>query len=219
MEKKVGKKSLEELGIDDDFQMRIASKLKPEDKQSKRTTFRLTRESSDNLKSWARETGTTIKEQFELLANLYEFLKEEVKKTNEGDTFDFKKGTGSLDLSVRKTYVISKKTFKLINEESKRLRVSRDIFIEKLIRIFQIFQEFNANRLKESKEKHSEAYAILKGFSEKVDQIEKDLRKLLSSDDPILIRFEIVEVIMTNLLSDIEEELGGGKPVDPGEWA
>ena len=189
MENNTKSKSLEEMGIDKNLQMHVASKVKAEDKQSKRTTFRLTRESSDNLKIWAKETGTTIKEQFELLASLYELLKGEAKKSDKGDSFDFKKGMDNLDLSVRKTYVISKKTFKLIKEESNRLRVPRDIFIEKLIRVFQVFQELNAKSLQESKEKHSEAYGILKSFSQKLDQTKKDLQGLLSSEDPILLRF------------------------------
>ena len=36
----------------------------------------MTRENSNKLKKWARETGTTIKEQFELLLIVYEDLKE-----------------------------------------------------------------------------------------------------------------------------------------------
>ena len=197
-------------GIDKDSRMRnIASRLNPEEKQSKRTTFKLTRKSSYKLKKWARDGGTTIKEQFELLSNLYEVLKEEET------ILDFEKGVDSLNLSVRKTYVISKKAFNFIDKESKRRRVSRDIFVEKLIRMFGFLKRLKAKTLEESRGKHPEAYEILKNFSHRSDNTEGSLQEILSLDDPVYRRFHMIETLILTLLSDIEEELSGGRPVEP----
>ena len=215
MENQVESKPFEVLGIDDDAQMRIVSELKPEDQQSKRTTFRLTKESSDNLKSWAREAGTTIKEQFELLVKLYELLKKENKDSDKDDMFDFENRKDNLDLSDRKTYVISKRSFDLINKESKEIQVSRDIFVEKLIRIYMALRGVKAKKLVESKENHPKALKIIEQFVQHVNTTENYLKEVLVDDDPVLYRFGFVEVIALNLISAIKSELESGSPIDP----
>lgn len=218
MENSLENNRLEGIGIDNASQMNIVSRLRPEDRRSKRTTFKLTKESSKNLKNWAQEDGIKIKDQFEILSNLYEVLTEMETGSPGQVMIDFLKGTEELKLSVRKTYVVSEGSLDLIKKESRKRRVSRDIFLETLIRSYMALRSLKSKNLMESKENHPKAYEIIKSFSRHADQTEGNLQGILAANDPILERFGIVQVILMNLLSDIEEELEGGRQVQSEPW-
>jgi hypothetical protein len=129
--------------------------------------------------------------------------------------FEFENRKDNLDLSDRKTYVISKRSFDLINKESKEIQVSRDIFVEKLIRIYMALRGVKAKKLVESKENHPKALKIIEQFVQHVNSTENYLKEVLVDDDPVLYRFGFVEVIASNLISAIKSELESGSPIDP----
>lgn len=177
------------------------------DKQSVRTTFKLS-ESSNNAIDWLIKTNNLKpKEVFDLMfsnENLVDFAIEAARK----------KGKSSSTKQTRKTFVISKRVLRLLNRHSKKHKLSRDLIVESLILVFKTLLEKHAE---EEKQEEEEALPIILDFWTKAESVEKQLKDLLEDDNPILDRFGLVIVEIMNLVSAIESKLSNNISVDPDD--
>lgn len=185
------------------------SKTSLSEKQSVRTTFKLS-ESSNNAIDWLIKTNNLKpKEVFDLMCsneNLVDFAIEAVKKN----------GTSSSTKQTRKTFVISKQVLRLLNRYSEKHKLSRDLIVENLILLFKALLEKHAE---EEKQREEKALTIISDFWSKAESVEKQLKDLLDDDSPILDRFGYVIVLLMNLSSAIESKLSGGVPIDPDDMS
>ncbi len=185
------------------------SKTSLSEKQSVRTTFKLS-ESSNNAIDWLIKTNNLKpKEVFDLMCsneNLVDFAIEAAKKN----------GKSSSTKQTRKTFVISKRVLRLLNRYSEKNKLSRDLIVEYLILLFKALLEKHAE---EEKQQEQKALTIISDFWSKAESIEKELKDLLDDDSPILDRFGYVIVLLMNLVGAIESKLSDGTPIDPDDMS
>jgi hypothetical protein len=185
------------------------SKTSLSEKQSVRTTFKLS-ENSNNAIDWLIKTNNLKpKEVFDLMCsneNLVDFAIEAAQKN----------GKSNSTKQTRKTFVISKQVLRLLNRYSKKHKLSRDLIVENLILLFKALLEKHAE---EEKQREEKALTIISDFCSKAESVEKQLKDLLDDDSPILDRFGYVIVLLMNLVSAIESKLSDGVSIDPDDMS
>ena len=185
------------------------------DRQSVRTTFNMSEKANDALNWLAKNYHITFKE---VIDSLCLELSSEPKENHFLDIVAEvakKIDSKSLGKSTRKTQVISKKSLCILKDLSKKHSIQRDLLIELSILLFKAQIEEN---IEKKREKHKEAGNRFSKFLAKAEAFEKELKKLLGDDDPIIMRFGIAMQIIYNLSYAIEDELKDGTPIDPDEW-
>ena len=178
------------------------------DKQSVRTTFKLSNECVDVLNQILEKNNLKPKELFEHIF-LGEFFGEIIDSIS-------KKGMDK-NLSVqriRKTFVLSKGALRTFNKRSKKLEISRDLLVERLILITKAFLDKIAENEKKEDEK---SLSIMSDFMEKVYETEDKLRSLHREDNPILERFSFGVVVMECLKGAIKSKVESGVPISPDD--
>lgn len=179
------------------------------DKQSVRTTFKLS-DSSNNAIDWLIKTNNLKpKEIFDLMCFNESFVDVAIKNAKENPEVISTKQT-------RKTFVISRGVLRLLNRYSKEHELSRDVIVENLISLFKMLLEMQAEA---EKPKEEEAHKIISDFWEKAESLEDQLKALLGDDSPILDRFGYVIVLLMNLVMAIESKLSDGTPIDPDDMS
>lgn len=125
-------------------------------------------------------------------------------------TFDSDKKN---DAKIKKTYVVYKSTLKKIDVIAKEYKVSRDLLIEKMSQAFLATVE---SELFKQREEYRDIYdEILIPLETRIHGVEKELANKLGKDDPIVMRFSVVAIVMEKLISDIKDNLEHGEPIDP----
>ncbi|MBD3377597.1 hypothetical protein GF406_21390 [candidate division KSB1 bacterium] len=185
------------------------SKISLSEKQSVRTTFKLT-EDCINAVDWLLKTNNLkVKELFDFLCsnnNLVNLAAEAVKKEDKNISSKY----------IRKTFVISKRVLRLLNKKSEEYRISRDLVVEKLV---LLFKELLEKHTKEEKQKEEKAFSIISDFWARAEEIETNLKDLLDDDNPILDRFGVITIIIMNLVNAIESKLNDDVPIDPDDYS
>jgi hypothetical protein len=183
------------------------------DKRSVRTTFKLSEHTIEGLKELAEEYGVTFKEIFEticsnnlepLFGDFPNDLKEKIKKTDQEE------------LTVRKTFVISKYSRDLLTRFSNKYRLSRNLTLEYLFSSYQADRsmktEHRAKKHKKALKRIEKIILIvereLKGFDEFLDYSDEH-------DAPIFdILNDVVLELILYLRTRIENELKYGTSID-----
>ena len=179
------------------------------DKQSVRTTFKLS-DSSNNAIDWLiKKNNLKPKEIFDLMCSNESFVDVAIKTAKENSEVISTKQT-------RKTFVISRGVLRLLNRYSKEHELSRDVIVENLISLFKMLLEMQA---KAEKTKEEEAHKIISDFWSKAESLEDQLQALLGDDSPILDRFGKVIVVLWNLVQAIDSKLSNGTPIDPDDMS
>lgn len=185
------------------------SKIILSEKQSVRTTFKLS-ESSINAIDWLIKTNNLKpKELFDLMCsneNLIDFAIETAKKNEKSKAIK----------QTRKTFVISTRVKRMLNKLSKEHELSRDLIFEKLILLFKMLLEKHSE---DEKLKEEKAHAIISDFWTKTEAVEQQLKGLLDDDSPITERFGLIVVVVMNLVSAIESKLSNDVPIDPDDMS
>lgn len=185
------------------------SKTSLSEKQSVRTTFKLS-ESSNNAIDWLISThGLKPKEMFDLICANEKLVDLAIKEAS-------KDAKSSPQTQTRKTFVISKRVLRTLNKCAREHQVSRDSIVDSLILIFQVLLE---KQVKDEKQQEEKALPIISDFWSKAESVEKQLKDLLDDDSPILDRFGYVIVLLMNLVSAIESKLSNGTPIDPDDMS
>ena len=175
-------------------------------KESKRTTFKLSIASLDAIEWMVESYNMTAKEVFDAICSP-DLLEFGVKVVKEDDI------KASKDLT-RKTFVISQQSLGLLNRTSKMQKISRDLLVDKLTLIFKALLDRNIEQEEKNEEK---ALEIITEFWGKVGEVEKQMKTLLSDDNPILMRLSTISIITGNLVMAIESKISDGTPVDPDD--
>ena len=182
------------------------------DRQSVRTSFRLSEAGKDALKWLAKHHGITAKDVFDKFCqdSVIEIYADMASKTRNDQT--------PPKNSVRKTLVISKgalKTLKTLKEFSKKHKIRRDEIVDFSL-IF--LQSVTKQVLEKEQENNPRALEIISQFITQADSVEEKLQEILVSN-PILDRFSSVMIILENLRSAIESNLKEGTPIDPDDFS
>lgn len=180
------------------------------DKTSVRTTFQLSQETLDSLTALTQKYKITLKELFETLCASWLWF---AVIPNPPQTTDQDPATPSP--SVRRTFVISRGSFKKLNEFSKEQKIHRDLVVEKMVKAYKQVSEAKEIELGESKAKHSEALTLIEGFKSQAYEIERRLKEFLIVEDPVYQRWQVVEIVIENLIGEIQNEIENGTPVNP----
>lgn len=195
------------------------------DRQSVRTTFRLSKAGSGALKSLAKHHGVTLKDVFDNLCGriLADKYAQDIQDASSPpkDSFLYKvaraaKGADAktTDHSVRKTQVISRGALKVLKDVSKECQIPRDLLVDwSLIAIRQLTKEATRKREKSYKK----ALKVISDFRSKAYSVEDNLTDVVEPDDTIVARFGRVLTIIENLCSAIESNLEKGTPIDPDD--
>ena len=180
------------------------------DRQSVRTSFRLSEAGIDALKWLAKHHGITAKDVFDKFCqdSVIEIYADMASKTRDDQTPPKK--------SVRKTLVISKGALKTLNDFSNKNQISRDELVDSSLIFLQLVTK---EMLKKEHENNPRALEIISEFIAQADSVEEKLQEILVSYNPILTRFGAVIVILDCLQSTIESNLKDGTPIDPDDFS
>ena len=114
------------------------------------------------------------------------------------------------DRSIRKTYVVSTGSLKVLTGLSKKHQIPRDLLVEEAAR----FSKESIEKQKEEvRHKHEKALQIVTEHYTKLEQGKKELDSLLGIDDDIRDRFDDACIILMDLEGAIENALRDGTPV------
>jgi hypothetical protein len=180
------------------------------DRQSVRTTFRLSKEANEALGWLARQQKVTMKDvldaSLEILGKLLSY-----------DDFPPEFGFGIWGIGIpdsneprviRKTLVLTRGTLKRLKFLSEKLSIPRDELIDKAI---LYSKKQISDHEEDTKEKHQNVL-------EPLSSIESDIvnvMMLLDEGDPINSQLGYIVQNISNLCQAIEDELEKGIPIDP----
>lgn len=172
-------------------------------KQSVRTTFKLSQTAMD-AKAWlAKHWGITQKEASDEICNTLPELLERLKLPEGVSIKEFAKllrMTGNL---VRKTQVISRGSRRILEDMAKKHGVSRDEMFDFSLCYFKFIVE---NQEKKTRENRIKALELLGELADHAGRVESELNELLDDDDPI--REEFSDIIFPL------DDLAGSTPDD-----
>ena len=176
-------------------------------KESKRTTFKLSRASLDAIDWIVESYSVTAKEVFDICSSS-KVLEYAVKLVKEDDDKASKELT-------RKTFVISQQSLGLLNRTSARQKMSRDLLVDKLILLYRVLLE---NSIEQEKKNEKKALKIISEFCNELGEMEKQLTSLLGVENPIIMRLSTISIFTGNLVNAIETKISDGTPIDPDDY-
>lgn len=184
-------------------------------RQSVRTTFKLNQKAYDDIVWLANHHNITLKDVFDALCSKLESSQEDdtlikmVAKATRLNAFNSSVG------AIRKTHVITKNSLKILDELSKEYQIPRDALVENSILAYKSIIDAN---LQKTHENHKKALNIVSELWSHMEDVERQLKKLLG-DDPIVTRFGYFIILAMNLHSAIEHELKDGTPIDSNDFS
>lgn len=174
-------------------------------RESKRTTFKLSKKALGDL-DWMGETyKVSIKEVFDAICandNIVDVVVDFIKERDEKNPKQ----------QIRKTFVISNKSLSFLNRKSNEEKITRDSLVEYLILYNKLVFE---KILKDEKKNEEKALELISEFRSAAEKVQKQLAVLLSEDNPIISRFDMISIIVENLHDEVESKISKGTPVDP----
>lgn len=180
------------------------------DKQSVRTTFKLSDKGINALNEILETNNLKPKEFFDFIC--FDEIIDSVlayKSMPKKDIYE-----NLSEQQLRKTFVISKGALRMFNEKSKELELSRNFMVERIILTYKVLFE---NIAENEKKKDEESLLIMSDFMEKVYEVEDKLRSLHTEDSSILKRFSFGVVVMECLKSAIKSKVENGVPIAPDD--
>ncbi len=171
-------------------------------KRSVRTTFTLTEDAIFDLKCLSEENNITIKKLFEILC--------EILKSKDAEGYPYKKRLANTERSVKKAYVLSEESLKLLKYYSKKNKIARDILVEYLL---ETYSEQHRIEKKILRDKHKKSLEIINRFISEAKKYENKLDRLLD-DDVVLDIFELIMILSGYLEKRIRAEIEEGIPID-----
>ena len=170
-------------------------------RESVRTTFKLKKQSCENLIWLSKYYNISMKEVFDMFCEDDKYLK---KIANLFKDAKFYEGEDT----IRKTYVLSKSALTKLTEISKSISIHRDDFIDLLSMLFQM-KILSKNE--DIYKKHEKAYDILSSLRASFDEYEDELQEVLDDDnDVILQRFDDIVGDFDSLINDLIHESNEG---------
>lgn len=186
------------------------------DRQSVRTTFRLSKEGNEALGWLARQQKVTMKD---VLDASLEILGELLSYDDFSPEVSFKIwGIGISDSNeprvIRKTLVLTRGTLKRLKLLSEKLSIHRDVLIDKAI---LYSKKQISDHEEDTREKHQKALELIANLESEISNVEISLLMILDIEDPIRYRFGYTVNTIMNLHQAIKDELEKGIPIDPDD--
>jgi hypothetical protein len=203
------------------------------DRESVRTTFKISTLSAETIKVLAKHHGIRFKEVFDNLCAqfLKERLMEKISDKSELDQAPLLQQLAYLveqqiaqkpdqyneqkkDL-VRKSQVVSRGALRTLNEVSKEYKIPRDLLVDWSLAIMRT--RFDDD-IETTQEQYEQAEEMIAGFIATGNRLYDDLDDLLEANDPLLARFDYPMIMLDNLLLAIKAYLKDGTPIDPDDF-
>jgi len=179
----------------------IIESLKLHKEKSIRVNFRLSEQGIKDLKMVKKEFNINNNALFDSIESflknpkLIEILKEWLENVKDRK------------FTVRRTFVISKKSLDNINELSKKIGIKRDVLLED-------FVDFYAKILKMDREKQKEKYKIalemISKLLEEAESIEKKWKEMFDKDEILLRRIGFIIAVIDDstgaLIGNLEKD-------------
>jgi len=174
-----------------------------------RTTFRISQQGNDAITSVSKMYGMKNADVFDMASSLVQELNKK--------GIDLSSVKDVSEKSMRKTYLIKKNTLSRLRKLADEIKTSRDLLIDKMVIILKTLLD------KELTKKHTKYRNVLEKFInpfwEQAEKLEKQLKKELGEDDPIISRFGFIIVLIMNLSMAIEENINKGISIDPDDYS
>ncbi len=172
-------------------------------KQSVRTTFKLSQTALD-AKAWlAKHWGITQKEASDEICNTLPKLLEGLKLP---EGFSIKESAKLLRMTgnlVRKTQVISRGSRRILEDMAKKHGVSRDEMFDFSLFYFKFIVE---NQEKKTRENRIKALELLGELADHARRVESELNELLDDDDPIREKFSDITFSLGDLAGSTPDD-------------
>jgi hypothetical protein len=176
----------------------------PRKQQLVRTTLQLSKPGHEAIKKVSKLQGMRNAEVFESMTIVSQKLDQEMIKTLFASDDKSEKS--------RKTYVIKKDTLSQIMSFSNEIKVSRDLFINKMAQLLSyIYDDERRNREKKYRDILEN---IIEPFEEKAYEVEAQLIKELGKDDPVISGFGLSLIHMDMLKLAIYDHIANGTPIN-----
>ncbi|MBW1977431.1 MAG: hypothetical protein JRI79_05600 [Deltaproteobacteria bacterium] len=175
------------------------------EKQSVRTTFKLSRKAVDAINILAVHLGVKRKSIFEYLledTDCLSLIARDMEDLREKDLDEEEK--------IQKTYVLSRKTLSCVEDTSRAFHIPRDALVEYSIRRLVPLVE-------KEREKHRKRKRILQELEDYLAQgqeILKESRELLEKDDPVYYRLEPAINAVASAFSHIHSFVQKGEMIE-----
>jgi hypothetical protein len=177
-----------------------------------RVTLRISKECADSIEWLAARSRTTQKQLFDSVSQfLLAFGKSDTETIL--SFFDQIAAIQKTEArGIRKAQVVSRSAYRIMGSFSKRHGISRDSLVEGVIGILGGVEKSAAEKNEGS---HREAKQIVDDLWDRAEESEKQLKRIVGDDDPIVNRLGMAIVVLMNLSQDIASELETGIPIDP----
>jgi hypothetical protein len=145
------------------------------EKKSERTTFKLTREATDDLVWLQEKNQLSAKELFEylctkILVERKDILSDCIERTSKDAPNKAKES------SIRKTYVLSRGSIKILTDISKKNNLSRDILVSNLISAFRSMVKV---QIEEEQKKQKKVIELINKFYTEAKTMEEILKGII----------------------------------------
>jgi len=189
-------------------------------KKSVRTTFKISREAIEALEWLVESSETAFKEVLNVLSVLLEndfplnqsnpeegTFSERIIRETKNEVMTKKK------VMIRKTFVISQGSLRILQKFSKDNGISRDALLECLI---LDFVRSAKTHHEERSKKYETARKMVKNLSDETEKKWQKLQELLGEGDPIVLEVVNAGSHLQNLLDAIDGYLQNGTPIKTG---
>ncbi len=113
---------------------------------------------------------------------------------------------------IKKVYALNEDMRDRLNKFSNDNDISRDVFFMSIVHLLDVYLE---QEEKKEIEGLKEVVNILNKLHKEIELVDKNIKKHLDEDSPVLQRFDVVEIHLNDLIIAIEEKLEKGIPIDP----
>jgi hypothetical protein len=172
-------------------------------KKSIRTTLKLDKKSHHDLEWLSNYYKITIKEVLDgtFTEEFSSFFKSLINE-NTNKIKELKQDTNKIIEGeyIRKTYVLSEKALKILDQEAKNLKLTRDNLASVLISLHTIIT-------KEQAEKRRKAMDLIEEFSSRGRELEKEIHELVGKDDPVANSFSSIVTQLINFENNLDLEI------------
>jgi hypothetical protein len=187
---------------DGDVQENFDASAQIKDRQSVRTTVKLSLDAFDAL-SWLSDYwNVPQKEIIDLALQEAEKL---LESHGTAEVVEIAKAQSNSERK-RKTLVMSQSSRKRLNRLADSHDVSRDNWLALAI-------SFANAMTKKRIEKHKKVLGRIQAYLDKGEELEEEIRSEVGSDDPVFEGFGLVVTSLMNLVDEIETEIEGGDPI------
>lgn len=168
------------------------------EKKSERTTFKLTREATDDLEWLQEKNQLSAKELFDYLCNKILTERKDILSECMAQT-QKRLSDKAKESSIRKTYVLSRGSIKTLTDICKKNELSRDLFVSNLISAFRSMVKV---QIEEEQEKQVKVIEQINKFYAEAKTTEEILKDIIP-DTQIMEQFGKILILTEKLASKI----------------